>query len=604
VFSSRLQLLLFLILALYLAAGCGGVAGEPPGSVTFKQEIPLDAIGDLTITTEDKSASATFAQDIFKAGTEVRLTNIFPTLSNVGLPEGRNALSAVEFTLVKEGDETVVDDVPPPDGGGDSGEDGADGTGEGDGTEGAGEGTGEGATESVPDDIGGSITLEMTLSLTSKWPADSTVLLYRWSSGVEEWQDSGITATISTDGRKASAVISRFGRYAVMSALPEELPPPAPGSLTLVAATKTAVILSWQSSSYAEFAGFNLYKGTDPTGSFSKLNSEPLTETEYRDAPVDIGGFYYYLTLINTGGLEGDPGPALAVEVKGTDYYGAFGDYGAPDNLLGEIRDIAILPLSHEILVADSSRCHIVVYSPLGEFKTYIGGRGDGGLDFRTPSGIGISPDGKTVYIADTDKDRIVILDHELAFLETFGGTGSGEGFMENPSDVAVRYDGVVFVTDTRNNRVQYFTPRGTYLGEFGTQGDQEAILSAPDYIVATPDGSFYVSDSGNARVVKFSAALEFESEVSLGEMGYIPPLETPEGLALDSEGKLFIADGGRNRILVAGSSGEYSYLFGSFGNEHGEFGESGPQGLAFDSITGLLYAADPSNNRVQIFQP
>ena len=86
--------------------------------------------------------------------------------------------------------------------------------------------------------------------------------------------------------------------------------------------------------------------------------------------------------------------------------------------------------------------------------------------------------------------------------------------------------------------------------------------------------------------------------------MGDVPPLESPAGIALDTEGRLYVADYGRHRILVVNSSGKYEYLFGSHGYDWGEFGDGSPTGVAFDTVTGFLFAADLASGRIQMFQP
>jgi DNA-binding beta-propeller fold protein YncE len=417
------------------------------------------------------------------------------------------------------------------------------------------------------------------------------------------WEDSGVTATVSADGKNATATITRFGRCAIMSPLASEIPPPAAPKLSLVSASKTAVLLSWQNPGYGALDGYNLYCAAGG-GDYAKVNTDPIALTEYRHSPVEPGVYSYRLTLVNTGALEGEPGPALQVEITGTDFYTVFGNYGSPDKPLQEIRDLAILPLTHELIAVDAGLSRLAVYSPMGVYRRYVGSKGKEQMQFESPTGVGVNPDGKLVYIADTGNDRIVILDNALEYVRKFGGRGTSEGFLTSPSDVAVRSDGVVFVTDTGNNRIEYYTPHGTYLGQFGNTGQASELLSAPTFIVMTATDSIYVTDAGSERIVEFTSKLAYEGAIAFSDMGTVPPLEAPGGLALDSEGRVYIADSGRNRILVVNASGKYEYLFGSYGHDWGEFGDESPIGISFDSITGFLFAADSAGGRIQMFQP
>ena len=584
-----------LVFATFATLSCGGESN--PSMVIYRQDPSIDVTNDVTIKTSDNMAAATFAKDLFNDGAEVRLTNALEDVSSIGVPNGRLIIAAVELALIEPGEPPAEE--PPPDGGGDgTGAGGGDGSG---GTDG-GAGTG-GETPAEADAIGGNVALSLTLESGIGWPGGAVVKLYRWSSGIMLWEDTGLTATLDADGKLASATITRFGRYAIMSPLAAEIPPPTAPSLKLISASKTAVLLSWSDPGYSVLAGYNLYYSPDG-GDYSKINSEPITETEYRHSPVEPGIYNYRLTLTNTGALEGNPGPAIQVEVTGTDFYTVFGNYGASDKPLVEVRDLAIMPLTHELLVVDSGLCRLAVYSPTGKFRRFVGSRGTGELQFDSPTGVGVSPDGRLIYVADTGNDRVVILNDSLEFEQDFGGRGAGAGFLISPIDVAVRSDGVVFVTDAGNGRIEYYTPHGTYLGQFGTIGQPDEVLSVPTFIVITETDSFYVTDSGDARIVEFSSKLAFDGVVAFSDMGDVPPLESPAGIALDTDGRLYVADYGRNRILVVNSSGKYEYLFGSYGYDWGEFGDGSPIGVAFDTVTGFFFAADLTSGRIQMFQP
>ncbi len=65
-----------------------------------------------------------------------------------------------------------------------------------------------------------------------------------------------------------------------------------------------SVDLSWNAST-SVVAGYNLYRGTQPGGPFSKLNSSLLPGTSFTDAAVLSGTTYYYLaTAVDANNLE------------------------------------------------------------------------------------------------------------------------------------------------------------------------------------------------------------------------------------------------------------------------------------------------------------
>ena len=65
------------------------------------------------------------------------------------------------------------------------------------------------------------------------------------------------------------------------------------------------------------------------------------------------------------------------------------------------------------------------------------------------------------------------------------------------------------------------------------------------------------------------------------------------------SDGKMLIAETGKNRLNFLNSSGKRDYYFGKKGNKNGEFNSL--QGVVSND-EGFIYIADTKNNRIQIF--
>ena len=79
------------------------------------------------------------------------------------------------------------------------------------------------------------------------------------------------------------------------------------------------------------------------------------------------------------------------------------------------------------------------------------------------------------------------------------------------------------------------------------------------------------------------------------GEFGW------PQGLAIDSEGNVYVSEYGNDRIQVFDPQGRFLRKWGSEGNGDGEFIQ--PQGLAIDS-NGDVYVSDQGNHRILVFKP
>jgi sugar lactone lactonase YvrE len=124
-----------------------------------------------------------------------------------------------------------------------------------------------------------------------------------------------------------------------------------------------------------------------------------------------------------------------------------------------------------------------------------------------------------------------------------------------------------------------------------------------PEALAAGPGDTFYVADPGAQEIEHLSgsgrllaswrdAAIAQGIEDAAGK-------RYPTGLAVGSEGNLFVADGKLGRIEERSPGGALLALFGSEGSGAGRL--SAPAGLAID-CAGNLLVADAGNNRIAVF--
>ena len=75
-----------------------------------------------------------------------------------------------------------------------------------------------------------------------------------------------------------------------------------------------------------------------------------------------------------------------------------------------------------------------------------------------------------------------------------------------------------------------------------------------------------------------------------------------PQGIAINGENEVYIADTYNNRIQVFSSNGTYKRKIGSLTPGIGSYQFYHPRGLNFDQHSGALYVADTYNNRIMKF--
>ena len=188
---------------------------------------------------------------------------------------------------------------------------------------------------------------------------------------------------------------------------------------------------------------------------------------------------------------------------------------------------------------------------------------------------------------------------------KVIGSIGTQPGQFQNPRDVALASDGTLYISDTSNNRIQHVSADGTVLQEWGAFADISkgaapgGTFFEPWGIAVGSDGSVYVADTWNHRIQKFTSNGDFVTM-----WGYFGQADTPfaiwgpRDIAIDKNGNLFITDTGNKRIVIYDKDGNYINQFGTVGLEPGKFDE--PVGVAVDK-EGLVYIADTWNQRIQV---
>jgi sugar lactone lactonase YvrE len=212
--------------------------------------------------------------------------------------------------------------------------------------------------------------------------------------------------------------------------------------------------------------------------------------------------------------------------------------------------------------------------------------------------------------------------------VSTFAGSGN-EGFADGigtsasfyyPRGLVVDSSGNVYVADSYNQRIRKITPDGTVttLAGSGDQGYADGIGTAasfdtPEGIAVDSTGNLYVADSGNNRIRKITPNGTVTTLAGSGH-GYADGIGTaasfnyPRGVVVDSSGNVYVADVNNARIRKITSQGIVSTFAGSgnYGFADGNGTEakfSFPSAVAVDT-SGYVYVADAGNYRIRKITP
>jgi len=232
-------------------------------------------------------------------------------------------------------------------------------------------------------------------------------------------------------------------------------------------------------------------------------------------------------------------------------------------------------------------------------FASSFGANGSADGQMKMPADVAIDFQGN-LWVVDKGNNRIEKFDPSGKYLAKFGSLGSGNGQFNRPTAIAIASNGDLLVTDAGNARVQRFSSSGVYLSKFGSAGTANGQFagSGPEGIAVDAGGNIWVSDTYGGRLQKFTSAGAFVKTAGTKGSG-TGQLGEPTGLDIDSSGNVWVADWQNNRIAVFNGNGEYLKAFGSLGSGNGQFNH--PDEIEIDKL-GSVWIGDQGNNRIQQF--
>ncbi|MGV3559149.1 NHL domain-containing protein [Larkinella arboricola] len=331
-------------------------------------------------------------------------------------------------------------------------------------------------------------------------------------------------------------------------------------------------------------------------------------------------------TVVGTGtqGFGGDGGPAVQANLSSP--------YGVAVDTQGNL------------FIADFGNNRIRKVTANGMINTVAGTgtqgfSGDGGpattASLRHPRGVAVDTQGN-LFIADLDNQRIRKVSSggiitTVAGNGTYGSGGDGgpatSAGIGSPYGVAVDKQGNLFIADGSNNRIRKVSPTGIITtvagnGTYGFSGDggpaTSAQLSSPSGVAVDAQGNLFIADASNYRIRKVATnglIYTVAGNGPIGDSGDGGPatsaqLNLPTGVAVDSQGNLFIADMGNRRIRKVSANGIINTVAGNgtenYGGDGGPATEARfhfPTDVAVDA-QGNLFIVDQFNSRIRKVAP
>jgi DNA-binding beta-propeller fold protein YncE len=215
------------------------------------------------------------------------------------------------------------------------------------------------------------------------------------------------------------------------------------------------------------------------------------------------------------------------------------------------------------------------------------------------PVYLALDPINGEVYVTDRPTGDIYIYSAEGIYQRAFNPGPE----LKNWQPLGISFDaaGNLYVTDvsTTPQQIFEFDRSGTLVKTLGLS----AGLNFPNGVAADKNGNVYVTDGNNGRLLVIDANDQVVAQVGrgVGEGN----LGLPRAMTIDDKGRVYVADATGQGVFVydtyrAGDRGlNYLGFFGGEGVSNGTF--QYPNGIAVDG-RGRVYVTDGGNDRVQVW--
>lgn len=264
-----------------------------------------------------------------------------------------------------------------------------------------------------------------------------------------------------------------------------------------------------------------------------------------------------------------------------------FDVYGPPNAPLSSPLGVAVAP-DGRIFVADSGSNRIQVFSAEGDPVARFGKAGNAPGEFHYPTGLLVR--NQRLYVADFKNARIQIFSLDGKPAGVIPDPAKHKGLAFSPLSMAADKQGNMYVV-TVGHEVLVFDKNDAFVRKFSRGGSQDGELAYPNGVAVDGQGRVWVADSNNGRVQIFSSDGKFLKKIG--------GLVAPRGIAVDDRGRGYIVDTLQHKVFVVDGDGKELFNFGDRGLEKGQFNFPNNATIGPD---GKIYIADRENNRVSVW--
>jgi len=253
--------------------------------------------------------------------------------------------------------------------------------------------------------------------------------------------------------------------------------------------------------------------------------------------------------------------------------------------------------------------------------------------DIVASRGVGVGEVNKPRSIAVDHADNVYVVDM-TGRVQKFSPDGKAllawqmpQTTLGKPKGMGCDNDGNIIVVEPHYKRVNHFNPDGQLVAQWGLRGTNVGFLDMPRSVAMNSKREIFLSEYGLVeRIQKFSLGvvltnapvLNWNSKLSdaealaetrptpaqflacYGKAGGGPgEFNRAEGVCVDAQDRLYVADSCNHRVQVFTSDGKFIREFGKPGTGPGEL--SYPYDIKIDAV-GNIFVCEFGNSRIQVF--
>ena len=233
--------------------------------------------------------------------------------------------------------------------------------------------------------------------------------------------------------------------------------------------------------------------------------------------------------------------------------------------------------------------------STLFERVEVIGKRGTGVGEFNKPRSLAVDRE-DNLYVVDLT-GRVQKFSPDGKYLLAWQMPQTDKG---KPKGMCRDGEGNIVVVEPHYSRVNHHAPDGKLVKQWGVHGTNDGQLAFPRAVATDRAGNIFVSEYGLRERVQLFARSNATFLQTIGHDGTANgEFNRPEGLDVDGQGRLFVADSCNHRIEVFSGDGQWLASYGSAGNGQGQL--SYPYDVRVDQA-GFQFVCEFGNSRIQVF--